>query len=344
MCFPMHSRIDILDKTSLENYLQERNLINKNARITYLSGGVSGITALVHSNGRDMLVKQALAKLNVAEEWLCDPGRMAIEARSNRVYHNVVPQNAPEVYFYDNENYIFGREAASEYCVMWKTDLMNGKLDFGVARQVIESLIKVHNQCANDNTVAKDFNDNDIFYELRISPYLEFILQRHPQLINYSRPIIDELMNSKITLVHGDFSPKNVVVDGCKVFITDFEVAHFGHPCFDLAFLSNHLILKSIHMECFSAAYLCMLEYVLDIYFDSAIFMDNMALEKSFLKLLPLLMIARVDGKSPVEYIVLDVVKQFVRVTAYNIIDNQISTRKNLVMHVTNCLRKRRGN
>jgi len=334
--------IDISDKSVLEKYLAERDLIDKDTKIIYLSGGVSGITALVSSKGRDMIIKQALEKLKVAEEWLCDPSRMEIEAKSNEVYHRLVPTNAPEVYFYDEVNYIFGREAASENCRMWKTDLMTGKLDFNVGRQVIETLLTVHNECAKDATVAKDFDDNGIFYDLRISPYLEFILIKHPQLTEYSKPVIAELMDARITLTHGDFSPKNVVVDGEKVFVTDFEVAHYGHPSFDLGFMSNHLVLKAIHMENFSGAYLAMLEYVLNIYFSGANYMDKTALEKSFLKLLPLLMIARVDGKSPVEYIVRDDVKQFVRDCAYGIIEKGIDNRKELIAFMADCLAKRK--
>ena len=337
--------IDIADKNVLVTYLRGRELISPNSeyKIEYLGGGVSGIAAFVHANGKDMIIKQALAKLKVAEEWLCDPSRMKIEARSNEIYHRLVPENTPEVYFYDEANYIFGRAAAPEHCVMWKTDLMSGKLDFEVARKVIESLMIVHNECSKDNAVAKEFDDNAIFYDLRISPYLEFILNKHPQLTEYSKPVIEELMKSKITLVHGDYSPKNVMVDGRQVFLTDFEVAHYGHPSFDLGFISNHLILKSIHMEQFGISYLGMLEYMLNCYFAGANYMDNAALEKSFLALLPLLMIARVDGKSPVEYITRDEVKQFVRDCAYSIINSGISTRKALIELLSEHLKKRKG-
>ena len=107
--------IDISDKSILENYLSDRGLINKleDYKIQYLSGGVSGVTAFVHARGRDMIIKQALAKLLVAEEWLCDPSRMKIEALSNEIYHRLVPENAPAVYFYDNENFIFEKPRRS---------------------------------------------------------------------------------------------------------------------------------------------------------------------------------------------------------------------------------------
>ncbi|MCL2619156.1 MAG: phosphotransferase [Defluviitaleaceae bacterium] len=326
--------IDISSRDVLEQYLLDKQHIQPgdDCTITYCGGGVSGTVAFVRVNGRDMIVKQALAKLKVAEEWLCDPNRMQIEMKSNEVYHRHVPENVPEVYFYDHDNYIFGREAAPEHAVMWKSNLMEGRLDFVVAEKVMRSLVTVHNECSKDAEVAEFFADKTIFHDLRISPYLKFILNKHPQLTEYSQPIIDELMNSAITLVHGDYSPKNVMQDERKVYLLDFEVAHYGHPSFDLAFLSNHLILKSVHKREFGAAYLSMLDHVLNLYFGEMTFMDKQAMEASYLKLLPLLMIARVDGKSPVEYLVGNAQKQqLVRDMAYALINNKVLCRKEMV-------------
>jgi len=299
--------------------------------ITYCGGGVSGTVAFVTIDGRDMIVKQALAKLKVAEEWLCDPNRMQIEMKSNEIYHRHVPENVPEVYFYDHDNYIFGREAAPEHAVMWKSNLMGGLLDFVIAEKVMRSLVIIHNECAKDREVAEFFADKTIFYELRISPYIKFILKKHPELTEYAQPVIAELMDSAITLVHGDYSPKNVMQDGRKVYLMDFEVAHYGHPSFDLAFLSNHLILKSVYNHRFGAAYLSMLQHILNLYFTEMNYMDKTALEESYLKLLPLLMIARVDGKSPVEYLTEPADKELVRTMAYALINNQVLRREDML-------------
>jgi len=325
--------IDIADQQVFEAYLLEKGIIKKDEDyfIKYLSGGVSGTTAFVQAGSQDMIIKQALAKLKVAEEWLCDPSRMEAEMKSNEIYHRLVPENVPKVISYDPENYIFVREAAPDSCRMWKTDLMTSQLDFEVSAKVMQTLATVHNKCADDAEVAKEFEDKEIFYELRISPYIEFILKKHPQLTDYAKPISDELMNSNITLVHGDYSPKNIVLDGRKVFVTDYEVAHYGHPAFDVAFLANHLVLKAIHMRDFGGAFLAMLRQTLKLYFDQVEFMDKKELETSFVKLLPLLMIARVDGKSPVEYIVDEDVKEFVRTVAYDLINNSIITQKDLL-------------
>lgn len=325
--------IYISDRKALEDYLLDTGLVNKKDgyQIDYLQGGVSCTTVLVQANEQDFIVKQALEKLNVAEEWLCDTNRIRIEMESNEVYHNLVPENAPKVVSYDADNYIFVREAAPASCRTWKSDLMSGLLDFEVATKVIQTLAIVHNKCAGDKEIEQGFADKSVFYNLRINPYIEFILHKHQDLTAYAKPVIDELMDSKITLVHGDYSPKNIILNERKVIVTDFEVAHYGHPCFDIGFLSNHLILKSIHMSSFGDAFLAMLRYVLKIYFDQINYIAKDQLESNFLKVLPLLMIARVDGKSPVEYIVKPEVKELVRSIAYEIIKESILTSSDLL-------------
>ena len=325
--------VDISKKEILEEYLLKKDIIRKgeNCCITYCGGGVSGTVAFVQSGGRDIIVKQALAKLKVAEEWLCDPNRMQIEMKSNEIYHRLVPDNAPAVYFYDHENYIFGREAAPEHCVMWKSDLLGGQLDFEVAEKAIRSLVIVHNACAKDKQVAEDFADKSIFHDLRISPYIKFLLPKYPQLAGFAEPVIAELMNSSITLIHGDYSPKNIMLDKRKIYIMDFEVATYGHPSFDLAFFSNHFILKSVKNRQYGAAYISMLEYMLNIYFDEMDYMDKTELEASFVRLLSLLMIARVDGKSPAEYITAPADKELIRKMAFAIIEGGVTSRKDML-------------
>jgi len=320
--------VDISKKEELEHYLLDRKVINKKDGYSmyYCSGGVSGTVAFVYAGDKPLIIKQALAQLKVKETWLCDPNRMNIEYLSNKTYFRYVPESVPEVYFYDEENYIFGREAAPESCSMWKSDLLTGLLDFSVAEQSITALATVHNKCAADKQVAIDFASKDVFYNLRISPYIEFTVSKHPNLENFAKPIIKELMESTITLVHGDYSPKNILVDKRRISILDFEVAHYGHPSFDLAFFSNHFLLKSIKNKQFASSYLNMLSYMLGIYFKSIDFMDTHELEQSFVKLLAMLLLARVDGKSPVEYLTEETDKQLVRVLAYHIINEKLTT------------------
>ncbi|MDR2390329.1 MAG: phosphotransferase [Planctomycetota bacterium] len=320
--------IDLSDKKVLERYLLDKGLIDSAVgfSITYCGGGVSCTVAFVQAGDRAMIVKQALAKLKVKENWQCDPNRMNIEMKSNAVYHRLVPDSAPAVYFYDHDNYVFGREAAPERCTMWKNDLLGGLLDFAVAGKAIRALSAVHNACAGDSQMRIDFGDKAIFHDLRISPYIKFVMEKNRAIVPFAEPIVDALMNSSITLVHGDFSPKNIMVDNRRIYILDFEVAHYGHPAFDLAFFSNHFLLKAVKNRQWAASYLDMLRYMLDIYYAEMAFMDRAELESVYVRLLALLFIARVDGKSPAEYITETNDKDLIRSLSAAILDRKIGS------------------
>ncbi|MDR1533817.1 MAG: phosphotransferase [Planctomycetota bacterium] len=318
--------IDLSDRKVLERYLLDKGLIDPAAgySLTYCGGGVSCTVALVQAGDKATIVKQALAKLKVREDWLCDPNRMGIEMKSNAVYHRLVPDSAPAVYFHDPDNHVFGREAAPERSTMWKNDLLGGLLDFVVAEKAIRALSVVHNACAGDGRTRADFADKAIFHDLRISPYLKFVMGKNRALAPFAEPVVDALMNGSITLVHGDFSPKNIMVDNRRIYILDFEVAHYGHPAFDLAFFSNHFLLKAVKNRRWAASYLDMLRFMLDIYYAEMGFMDRAELEGLYVRLLALLFIARVDGKSPAEYITETPDKDLIRSLAAAVLERGI--------------------
>jgi aminoglycoside phosphotransferase (APT) family kinase protein len=113
------------------------------------------------------------------------------------------------------------------------------------------------------------------------------------------------------------------LVDGSKIYILDFEVAHYGHPSFDIAFFCNHFLLKAIKNKVWSASYLNMLKYMMEIYFEEVSYMDNGILEKQSVQVLSLLLLARVDGKSPAEYITDESDKNLIRDLSYAMIEQK---------------------
>ena len=321
--------LNIADKEVLEKYLLEHGVVKETEQyqIKYCKGGVSGTVVLIDREGTPVIVKQALNQLKTKDIWFCDPNRMCIEYESNRIYHELMPENSPQVYFYDPDNYIYGREAVPDGCPMWKEDLLNGKLDFKVAQKAIETLIQVHNECSNRPDIKELFANKDIFYGLRISPYIEFTVGKYPELKEFADQIIEETMNKNITLVHGDYSPKNIMVTPGGISVLDYEVAHCGHPAFDLAFFSNHFVLKSVKFNRYGMAYLTMLKYMVDLYFEKMNFMDKSEFEDSYIRILAMLMLARIDGKSPVEYLVDDSLRQqFVRDLSFSMMKGTIRT------------------
>lgn len=315
--------LNIADKDVLEKYLLDKKVVEQGDghKIEYCSGGVSGTVAFIEREDSPVIIKQALAQLKTKDTWMCDPNRMYTEYESNRIYHELMPGYAPEVYFYDPENYIYGREAVPNGCPMWKEELMSGLLDFQVAEKSIRTLVKVHNECSTRNDIRERFADKNIFYGLRISPYIEFTAQKHPEFKEFADELARELMDAQITLVHGDYSPKNIMVNGRNISVLDYEVAHYGHPAFDLAFFSNHFILKAVKFHEYAGAYLAMLKYMAEIYFKEMSCMDKQEFESAYVRTLAFLMLARIDGKSPVEYLVGDMDKQqLVRDLSYAVI------------------------
>ena len=337
--------IDISDKGVLEQYLLEKKIVNPTGGYSfhYCKGGVSCTVVFVYAGEKQLIIKQGLAQLKVKEEWLCDPNRMNIEQESNRIYHELVPDCAPVIYFYDGDNFIYGREAVPEDWRMWKADLLAGKLDFSAAGKVANTLLTVHNACSRDRAVAEAFDSKDIFYNLRISPYFEFTKSKHPERSDFISSVIDFLMEAKVTLIHGDFSPKNIMTDGNAVSILDYEVAHYGHPAFDLGFFSTHFVLKAIKNKAWAESYLNMLVYMMDIYFRGVDCMDPKTLEECYIKTWALIVLARVDGKSPAEYITDEADKALVREVAFAMIDENLTGYRDAAAMVLQKVKQARG-
>ena len=319
--------IDLENRDEMMKYLIDRGIIRGDEKVTYCKGGVSCIAVLIEDGDRTLLVKQGRAKLAVKEEWLSDPARMAVEARANEFYNKFIPESAPAVLSYDPENYIMVREAAPADARMWKQDLMEGILDFEVAKKTMSALAAVENGTADNPEIAAQFNDYTVFDQLRISPYIQFLCGKYPELKERGDALIDRLLHTNRVVVHADYSPKNIMVmKDRSICILDYEIAHYGDPAFDVAFFTNHIILKSAHFRNRSDAFLNMLVEMTDTFFSEITFMDPKELEASCMEILGFMMLARIDGKSPVEYITCDKTKQLVRDMALRLLHSDIKT------------------
>jgi tRNA A-37 threonylcarbamoyl transferase component Bud32 len=327
--------INVADPKVLGEYLLQKNLLSdlKNIFITPLGGGVSCESIMIRSLEKNFVIKQALPKLRVKEDWFSDVGRIVNEKDCLAFYNKIVPEHVPKLLFYDEENYLFGMEAAPESSKMWKDMLLAGTIDFAVTRKVVLALADVHNAAAKDQAILQRFASQKIFIELRIEPYLRTTAMRHPALKNIFNNEISRLIENKQTLVHGDYSPKNILVDGPQIYILDFEVAHIGDPSFDLAFLTNHFILKAIKNKQWASSYLNLAAYTTETYLSRIDFADVKTLELNAIKTLALLFLARIDGKSSVEYITENTDKDLVRKISYGILQNNIETYQELTSY-----------
>lgn len=252
-----------------------------------LGGGVSNRVLLAESATRRWVFKQALGRLRVAEEWLADPARIHREAASMRALAPLLPPGSvPGVVFEDRGNFIYAMEAAPDGVEDWKTLLMRGECDERVARQAARILADLAGSTAGGAQWREDFGDQHCFKQLRLDPYYRFTAERHPDLRGAFEEAI-ALAQRPLAMVHGDFSPKNLLVAPWGgVTLIDFEVVHYGDPAFDAAFLLNHLLLKGAR----ALGLVCAAELR---EFETA----------AVIRHLGCLHLARVDGKSPAEYL-----------------------------------------
>jgi 5-methylthioribose kinase len=295
--------VGLLTRLTVESYLESRGLLpaGSAAEVTELGGGISNVVLGVESAERSCVVKQSLPRLRVAEEWLAKRERAVTEARALALAASLIPGHVPRVLDLDADRYAFTIERAPPSWRAWKDDLLAGTVDAGVARRVA-SLLAAWHAGTRDDQAAEAFADREGFEQLRIDPYYRAVARAHPDLASTVEYHIEQLLRPGTCVVHGDYSPKNVLVGESGLWIIDFEVAHFGNPTFDLAFMLNHLLLKAVHAPAGADGYLLCARTFWETY-AAEIPRDLEPDEAATLGQVGCLMVARVDGKSPAEYL-----------------------------------------
>jgi tRNA A-37 threonylcarbamoyl transferase component Bud32 len=272
-----------------------------------LTGGVSSdIVRVTLADGRRFCAKRALPKLKVASDWQAPLERNHFEAAWLRRAGAIVPGLAPAVIGEDSANGVVLLDyLPPEDFLLWKSELLAGRADPATPGRVGDALGRIHAATLGDAAMAAQFATDTLFDALRLDPYLRTLAARQPALAAPILACLEETRTTKLALVHGDVSPKNILVaraDGHPVLL-DAECAWYGDPAFDAAFCLNHLLLKAVHMRALSAV---LPDQAMDLF---TAWIGHLPLglradaERRTATLLSCLMLARVDGKSPVEYL-----------------------------------------
>ncbi len=303
----------------LRQWLAEDGLIDPTtAELTPLSGGVSCDVVLVRDGGRSFVAKRALAKLRVKDDWFADVSRNRYEHAYMRIAAEVVPESVPEIIHVNDERGYFCMAWLGEGWENWKQQMLAGVCDTIIAAQAGRVLGEIHRHTAGRDDLAAAFDTGAGFHSLRLEPYLETTASRHPALSDVIMTESRRLAASRECLVHGDYSPKNILTREDQLTVLDCEVAWYGAACFDLAFLLNHFFLKALYHAPAAPGFNRMIEAAATAYFSARNLTEFQRdeLDRQTAHLLPMLMLARIDGKSPVEYLVdaaakKDIVRQF---------------------------------
>jgi aminoglycoside phosphotransferase (APT) family kinase protein len=272
--------------------------------VTPLTGGVASDIVLVEFGDRKVCAKFALEKLRVAADWHAPVHRNRAEYRWLEAAGRVAPQAVPKLYGWSPRENGFAMEYLSgPEIYLWKAAMLAGQAPRGEAPAVGALLGRIHAAATAPGFDASPFHNRDDFRALRIEPYLIFMAEKHPDLKAGILALADALYEAEIALVHGDVSPKNIILRSQGPVLLDAECATMGDPAFDVAFCLNHLVLKAVHVTQLRGALLDAVGQFWAAYASAVSWEPAAALEARVTRLLPALMLARVDGKSPVEYL-----------------------------------------
>ncbi|MCR8723541.1 phosphotransferase family protein [Frigidibacter sp. ROC022] len=269
-----------------------------------LSGGVASDIAAVTFGGRTVCAKFALPKLKVAEDWFAPVHRGRAEYAWLKAASAVVPESVPALLGWSDRGNGFAMEFIDGPGIyLWKDALLQGAAPRGEAAAVAEVLGRLHAASTSEDFDRSPFDNAADFDQLRLDPYLRFTAARHPDLAGAMVAMAEALLGSRVALVHGDVSPKNIMIRDGRPIILDAECATIGDPAFDVAFCLNHVVLKSFHMPERQDLLRAEARAFWSAYAAHVGWEPAGQLEARVAALLPMLMLARIDGKSPVEYL-----------------------------------------
>jgi len=278
-------------------------VVSADARLQPLSGGISSDIFLIVDEGPLRVIKQALQQLRVVDTWMANVSRNDFEQRYLKYVSHFMPDSVPAVLA--NGNGYFVMPYFDSAYVTWKSYLLEGVAQPEHAQAAGRFLGCVHEHSSNDSDAARQFDSGENFRQLRIDPYLQAVARRHPEVDDIIRAESDRLANWRECLVHGDYSPKNMLLNGQQLIVLDCEVAWYGDPAFDLAFLISHLLLKALFHAPRDVGLQQLTQEFVVWYLHSRHLTrgEQVTLLARTAALACILLLARVDGKSPVEYL-----------------------------------------
>ncbi|MBR2172616.1 aminoglycoside phosphotransferase family protein [Sphingopyxis sp.] len=281
-----------------------------------LTGGVSCDVWKVETPSGPIVVKRPLEQLRVAAEWHAPIERGQSEVRWLRRARGVDAHMAPEV-LAELPGYGFAMRFLPD-CPVWKDELMAGRVDVDFAAAVGRGVAAVHAATANNSADRDAFPNDAMFRALRVDPFLIYVAEHDAELAPVLRALADDLSSRKIALVHGDVSPKNILVSSDGPVFLDAECAVYGDPAFDVAFCTTHLLLKAVwsgDARLNEAAAALVAAYRSAVDWEDV---DGLLLRAG--KLTAALLLARVEGKSPAPYLTDPEHKRIVRDQARTLI------------------------
>jgi aminoglycoside phosphotransferase (APT) family kinase protein len=303
--------------------LREEGYLPADAAVTVapLTGGVSSDVFRLDTPNGTVCVKRALPALRVQADWRVSPERARSEVEWLRAARAWVGEAVPEVLHQSASAPLFVMSWFDPAAhTVWKADLASGRTDPGFAAAVGARLGQIHAGAAGSPALAERFDTTELFEALRLDPFIRHAARAHPDLSARLIALADRTASARISLVHGDVSPKNILHGPDGPVFLDAECAWYGDPAFDLAFCTTHLLLKSVWKPAHAPAFCEDLVAFRQSYLAAVSWEAPSALDRRAAELTAAVLLARVDGKSPAEYLQSDADRSFVRAVARQLV------------------------
>lgn len=288
------------------DWLRDRNWIvcDSEDDVMPLTGGVSSSVWRIDGPRGSVCVKQSLSQLKVAQQWLVSTKRTQYEYLWLQYARHCAPDFVPKVLDYNEGKQTLVLEyLPSKTYTLWKPELLAGRSIAGVSESLGHNLGRLHRIAAADPSIAEDFDSLDLFEALRVAPYFRALEEPYPELKASLSALIHSLEQHRRTLIHGDVSPKNIFAGPKGAVLLDAECATLGDPAFDVAMLLSHLFLKGAYRSQQVSVYCDEAKTFWQSYVSEVDWEPHAAIERRVCALIPAFMLARLDGKSPVEYL-----------------------------------------
>jgi 5-methylthioribose kinase len=297
------------------DYLRETGRVSAHDQVVVreLSGGVSNIVLRVDVQGEPpFVIKQCRERLRVAMDWRVRLDRIWTERTTLELLQSILPEGTvPQVLFEDRPEYLFAMTCAPDDAVTWKSRLLAGTVESAIAARLGTILATIHADAPRHSALRESLADTSLFDELRVDPYYRTVARAHPDLAPRISALIADMDRpaDERTLVLGDFSPKNILVHSGSLILLDFECAHAGDAAFDLGFFLTHFVLKTIRAAPINVHLGAQLLDLAGQFWKT--YLDRRGLDTAarleFIgrvnRHVAACSLARVDGKSPVEYL-----------------------------------------
>ena len=296
--------LDIEDPAQLERYLRSTHRIGaaEKVQMRVLAGGVSNKTVWVKRQiGDEWVIKQALPKLRVKVDWFSDPIRIHREAAALRWLPKLAPGGTiTPLVFEDQEHHLLAMEAVPKPHENWKTMLMAGRVQSEHVMQFARLLAAIHvNSEKQSDLLEAEFQDRSFFESLRLEPYYLYAAEKEPRARTFLHELVADTRARRSAIVHGDYSPKNILVRNDQLVLLDHEVIHWGDPAFDLGFALTHLLSKAHHFLPHRDVFL----HAAVLFWKTYLEASGPAGEQRVIRHTLSCLLARVAGRSPLEYL-----------------------------------------